>query len=462
MKYIQIIAACLILYLKCGSYAADLTEKDAVFMALEKNSDLEISRTSFLRDSLNLLKKLNDTSIKTTLSSSASFSYDLKNSETDNSENLKLEIGKDIPSGGGINISVEQNIDDPFTTDASVSFSQPLLKGAWKNSEVNYGLAVQRKNYAEAGLKFKLAILSNMSSIRRSYWSHFEKLSLLKISMEELKYSQGLLNSEIKRFEIGETSELDTLSAALETIRAQQKILSLKNDIKISGNDLSLKLMVEENVVSDLSGNSLEVTQLPSKEDFIDLVLEHDPQRDIFLLIKERLELNYSNKKNKFLPQLDLSLTYNYDMSGDKITSENNIKNNAVVNLIFSYSLPNTIKKIERQEVELSIKDNEIRIIKHERELKNQVDELYYAWNLEREQLKLSQTSRNIAEKQLKAAEKNLELGAVDMYTKLKAKNDYINAELQYLKRQISLKRLEIIFDEITGNLLPKFGVEIK
>jgi len=94
--------------------------------------------------------------------------------------------------------------------------------------------------------------------------------------------------------------------------------------------------------------------------------------------------------------------------------------------------------------------------------LKNQVNELYFAWNQELEQLRLSQTSREIAKKQLHAAEKNLELGAVDMYTKIKAKNDYINAELQYLRRQISMKRLEIIFDEITGNVLTKFGVEIK
>jgi len=90
------------------------------------------------------------------------------------------------------------------------------------------------------------------------------------------------------------------------------------------------------------------------------------------------------------------------------------------------------------------------------------VAELEENWNLERRKLASAELAAEVARKKLGVAEKSYEIGSMDQLTYLTARQDAFDALTSALKQSIELKRQEIVFDELTGAVLSRFGVQIR
>jgi outer membrane protein TolC len=297
-----------------------------------------------------------------------------------------------------------------------------------------------------------MKLASTLSEIRRRYWTFYESRQKLAISEEAMGHAQTVLLRERTRFSLGDAAVIDTLEASLELLKVQRIHIDNVSAAARARNDLATALMLAPDAVVCPESLDVEVGELPDPQSLIRQVRAYDPQRNIFELMQRKLGMAVERDKGELLPQIDLSASYRYDDQHD----------NSVVSLILSYSLPTKARQITKARTALEFRQVCLEREEYELELENKIGELIDNWNLERQKLSVAKTSSVIARLKLDAATEGNRLGTVDRLSYIKAQNDFLTEASAYLQQQIGLKRLEIMLDEITGNLFSRFAVELQ
>jgi outer membrane protein TolC len=345
------------------------------------------------------------------------------------------------------------------STTYALSVNQPLLAGAWGNASLSYATKVARLDHEQFTVQQRKDLASTLSDIRNRYWNYYEKQKLLDISASALAYAQQQADRTRARFRVGEVAALDTLSAVLELLSAKESHLDNQVGVTISRDDLARALaMASADSLVLPDSVALSVPDLPPPEEFLRSVETYDPQLRIFDVMRKKLEIQYGQNRNALLPSLAAQANYSYNTDDANAS----IKNNSVMSLIFSYSLPLVDKKITMAQTRLSQKRNSLSEEDYRIQLTNSITEMERKWQQEREKLALSKMAKDVAVQYLAAAGVGYELGTVNRLDVLKAQNDVVTKSVSYLQQQISFKRLEIVFDEITGNVFKRFGVELQ
>ena len=308
-------------------------------------------------------------------------------------------------------------------------------------------------------LELRGDLAADLSRVRGLYWSCYEKKQALAISRDAQVRAAKVLEKEQVRYRIGEAAAIDTLSATLERLKAVQSVLGDSVALTLVRNELARALMLPADSVVVPDSIAVTLTDLPPADQLIASAKDYDPQLRIFDLLREKLTLQLRDNRNDLLPQVDLSASYTYN---DALSDNGGLLDNSVISLILGYSLPTKGRRIAGAKTRLSLRQNELQTAERRFELRNSVEELINNWDLERRKLSVSATSRDVARKYLESATKGLDVGTVDNLTYLDAQEDYVTEEVRYLRQQITLKRLEIVFDEITGKVLSRFGVVIQ
>jgi outer membrane protein len=476
IRTITIIGWFLICFFSVSAYA--LTEQDAIYQALKNNVDITVAKLQLESDSLGLeqakagrLPVLDLTASTKYAPLSKTTTYGVS---TDDSKDLSSSVGANLtqalPGGATIAANVGQdallrklNADSAnHNTSFGVTVTQPLLKGAWDAAPLDYALAVARLNHDQFTLSQKKQILSTLSGIRTFYWSYYEKKELLKIAANAMDYSQKQLIFAKARFQVGQATELDTLSAALELSKAQQNQLSAATAEHLARLNLATALKTDTNAIALPDTINLSVADFPAPENFIAMVREYDPSLKIFAVAGDKLKQDERKKKTELWPALSVSAGYTYSMNGDTLFSDNTASSkSAVVSLVMNYSLPTTQNRLDLQKNRLDQEQNQLSREKYQRDLEQRVAELSLNWQQDKMQLDIMARSRDIAQRQLMAAQKGYQIGTVGRLELLKAENDYTQIALSYVQAQVALKKLEIIFDEMNGQILKKFGVNL-
>jgi outer membrane protein TolC len=83
------------------------------------------------------------------------------------------------------------------------------------------------------------------------------------------------------------------------------------------------------------------------------------------------------------------------------------------------------------------------------------------SWKKELGRLGIQKQIVDVARQQLDLAQKAYELGTIDRLELSDAKDKLTKSEIDYLKSQIEMKRLEVIVDELTGTLFQKLNILI-
>lgn len=447
----------------CPAHSAALTEPDVVVRALRNNTSIRVSFIQRTTDSLSLesarAARLPTLDVSSTSSYAPGDSARL-------STGLEAQATQSIPGGGAVSASVHPSRARELETDStskstsySLALTQPLLRDAWRNDPVAYGIRVAALDDQVSGLELRRDLAADLSRIRGLYWSCYEKKQALAISRDALVRAAKVLEKEQVRYRIGEAAAIDTLSATLEHLKAMQSVLSDSVALTLVRNELARALMFPADSVIVPDSIDVALTDLPPAEELIASVKEYDPQLRIFELLQEKLTLQLRNNRNELLPQVDLSASYSYN---DALGDNDGLLDNSVISLILSYSLPTKARRIDGARTQLSLRRNDLQTAEREFELHNSVEELINNWAIERQKLAVSATSRDVARKYLESATKGLDVGTVDNLTYLNAQEDYVTEAVRYLQQQITLKRLEIVFDEITGSVLSRFGVVIQ
>ncbi|MBD3319576.1 MAG: hypothetical protein GF350_00600, partial [Chitinivibrionales bacterium] len=372
-----------------------------------------------------------------------------------------------IPGGGEIAAGVSESITSPvrgpsveYETGLSLSYTQPLLKGAWKYAEQDYAVTIARYDSREFTLNQQKKILEKISGIRQQYWSLYEKARRRDIYIGEKTLNEKRLATERKRFAVGGGTQMDTLSAALELLKAEQNYLNAQYELSLAKKNIAADLSIATDTISLDTSVSVEVFDPPPAHEFIAMAERFDPQLKIYRTLREKLAFESEKLRNDKLPSVNLEASWSRTArdslplgAGSYLASSNLVK------LIFSYSIPSKKKTIAEKLGAIDRKENRLEWEQYKRELAVRLSDLLEQWDKEKQDLLIAVKAEEIAAQLLEAARAGYAIGTVDNLSYLKAQNEYSRAAIERLEKEVVLKRIEILFDRVTGMALTKFGV---
>jgi len=444
------------------SFAQRFSEIDAVSTALEQSTSIRVAR----------IDRTGDTLVARALQAEwlPSASLDAEAALRPGGESLTLSSGvhvtQSVPGGGtasaGVTPSVTRDLGaggNDGATGYSLSYTQPLATGAWRYASPAYEIRIQQIGDAESAVRFRRNVASLMSDVRGRYWTCYERQKALAIAHESLEQAERVLVKDRARFAVGDIAVIDTLGTALSWLEAQQAAFSA--EIAFTQARRALALVLAQDPATVLVPESLGVTieQLPEPEDLLRAARSYDPDRTLFELAYEKLQAQLGQKRNNLLPAVSLEGSYTYN---DGTGGSASFADNSVFALIASYALPTRQRRIEVQRARLSMEQNRIEAEQRDRDLASAVAALVENWHIERKRLETAQVAAEVSLRKLDVAQKAYEIGSADQLTYLQARKDAFDYQTRSLQQQIDLKRLELTFDELTGNVFSRFGVQVQ
>lgn len=453
-------------------------------MALDNNHDIRTSRISLQKDSIALESVKSEASWQAVVTGNnavelhpATVQHAPGSDETQTSvgTNLGAEVSRYIPGGGHISASVSgsgnRNLDSAntdFSTISEIKATQPLLKNAWSNAPMDFQINIERNSFNISQEQFKKELRNTLSTVRESYLDLVGAVQAVEIRKAELLYATNALDYERARLFVGEKAEMDTLTAALEYLRASENLMSAEYAVKTAKRNLALAVGLPISEVEVQSGTAIEISPLPTLEEIREQVKDNDDRLAILEITRRNLILQRNRYSNALLPQVDIEAALRNTEYGDNFFTSNNAsatRPNTLdpwIGISLTFDLLSRKDRYARKSTDLSLKYNEIEREQLWKELSFSIDAFIDAWAQDSAKLAIRTAEIQIAEKNHNYAIQRYEIGEIDNLAKLKAQSDLINAQLNRLLAEVNLKKLEIAVDQATANVFNRFGVKVK
>jgi outer membrane protein len=202
-----------------------------------------------------------------------------------------------------------------YTSDLSVSISQPLLQGAGRRAST-YSIRVAGYNRDIVGAQTKLEIINVLAGIDRVYWRLYAARKELEVrrqqhdlAVAQLESARRLVNAgerppvEIVRAEAGVAQQLEAIIVAENNLRDRQR--ELKRVIHRAGLTMETPTVIipatpPDPVLYELDRPRFLRTAMDSRMELLELELQ---------LLQDASAIDYI--RNQALPLVNLQYTYN-------------------------------------------------------------------------------------------------------------------------------------------------------
>ena len=466
--------------------SGNLTEREALLSGLEHRYEIRILRLENRIDSLKVesvrARRLPQITVAAGVSGvpydsagmrlrdARGAGFDTGSSTTSLVTADSLSVSQYLPGGGSVaagatfgNEAFWDGADSAVRSIAAgISVTQPLLRDAWRFGEVDYALRIARLDNKLFTLEQKKRLLSFCSDIRTRYWALYEAQSLATLYRTELAYARERTATERARFSIGLAAPLDTLSAELSLINATARLHDAQSDELQTREELAFYAGVVDSQVTIDTAAAVDCASLSPPEEMLRRVEAFDPRLRIFEVAAERLELTRAQVRNSLLPRVDVRASWSRSTVKTHPSEPEEFYGNAVIGLIASYAFPLKPRRLELAGAAASLEKNRLERENYREEVRLRLRELNRSWERERRAIEIALAAREIAGQTLAASREGFKAGTVDRLSLDKAENDFRSASVDLLRKRLLMKRLEIVFDEMTGATLSRCGVEMQ
>ncbi|MCX7918018.1 MAG: TolC family protein [bacterium] len=442
--------------LALGSYQ-NLSLDQCIQIALYNNLDMRSAREQLKISESNYRITKSKTDVKGTVSGKESFSGD---GDTVWADNAGISLSKYFITGGTASLTGDidhsQNGDAEYSSSATLSFSQPLLKGYGGTNA--YYTALGRKIYDEQ-IAISRTLQSNKRSLIYSVTAAFYGLigaqRSIKIAEDAVDESQRLLKAAQTKKEEGLVAKIDVIRAEVQLAQTQARLVSAKrnyesaldNFVNLLGLELGTPLTIDTTinyVVRTVNLDSSLALAYRNRTDYRAAELT---------LALDAIKLKIA--KRELLPEINFDASYSRSDSGTDFGDAFSLSNSSWAASL-SWSVPLWQNRFSLKESYLQAvaqqKLDEIAFEETRRSIALEVRQAILGVLEAQENLSILEKSVAAAEESLRLAKLSYEEALVSYLDVVSAQNNYTEVQNSYTNALISYLRAIANLDRVTAS----------
>ena len=408
----------------------------------------------------------------------------------DNSQQQDVAVGvtQRIPYGGSYEVrAVETHLEttrrvigniarpkqgvEHFIETVELRATQPLLRNFGEKVTKNRILIAQN-NLSISREDFRQQVIAVTSRVQQAYWDVLFRRQDLEVRRQQLALAERLLEQIRKQVAVGTLAPIEVLQAETNIARTKERIIGAENAVRSA--DDRLKRAMNLSLTSELADAEVLPTDTPTydiptldQNEQIRQALANRPELTQAKITLENQNITLYFDKNQLLPTLDLqaSLRFNgIDKDFDASLGEFDLRDRYrwEAGLAFRYPLANRRAQGRLEQSRLAVRQQVLRIKNLEENIIVEVRAAARDVLTNSQRVQASRTASRLAEKQLEAEEKKLQVGLATVFTVLDFQEDLaversneINALTEYLKALIRL-------EEAKGTLLQSYNIVLQ
>ena len=357
------------------------------------------------------------------------------------------------------------------SAELQVKITQPLLKN-FGSVVTNNRIVIAQNNFSMSQEDLRLQITDVTAEVQRAYWDLVFRRQDLEVRRQQRALAEQLLEQIRKQVAVGTLAPIEVLQAETEIARVEESILVAENTLQATED--RLKRVMNFSLLGELADVVLLPVDAPaydareiSQEEQIRQALEHrfDLAQAKLMLENQRIILRFN--ENQALPTLDLETSLRINGVGKEFdehldTFDPGRRHRWDVGLQFTQPLGNRQAKNRIEQSRLAIRQQMLRIKDMEEEVVREVRAAVRDVLTHAQRVRASRVSSQLAEKQLEAEEKKLQVGLSTVFTVLDFQEDLsverskeINALTDYLQALIQL-------EAVKNTLLSSFNISLQ
>ena len=358
-----------------------------------------------------------------------------------------------------------------YTPEATLRATQPLLKN-FGSAVTKTQILIAQNNLTISKEDFRRQVITITSRVQQAYWDLVFRRQDLEVQKQQLVLAQQLLDQIRKQVTVGTLAPLDVLQAETNIARNDERILVADNAMRAAED--RLKRVMSFSFTGERADLGIVPADPPT---YTDPMLDQDEeirqaldQRADLMQAKLTLENQHINlvfDKNQALPTLDLEATLRLNgidnsVGGGFAEIEPTKRYGWGVGVTFRYPLQNRQAKSRVQQSQLAIRQQMVRIKDLEENIIVEVRNAFRDVLTNAQRVQATRIASRLAQKQLEAEEKKLQVGLATVFTTLQFQDTLtqqrsleLNAVTEYLK---ALVRLE----EAKNTLLQSYHIVLQ
>ncbi len=390
-------------------------------------------------------------------------------------ESLGATITEHIPTGGDLSFAWANNSEHDLERGAtsfskkigtdtwSVSFSQPLLKGAG----VDYDLSFSR----QAEITESINILNLKQTLIDVVTGSIVKYRQLLAAKHAVNISKNTLKRAHQGLEKAKTEVKFGRLAAMELVQYESSVASQELALEQAKNEYNrARLNLTKQLNLDRSINIIPAESLvqfqvdPDEKNSIDIAMNNRPSLLIERLNLESAEYILLRSKRDELPTVTFNSQYG------KVDTENSVGESShetdwYVGLVLNaplYGVERRNLSSETLSAKSRVRSAQIELKKNERDTAADVSEQLQDIKTTKRTLELSTKARALAEKKFEVEKEKLKAGRSSTFQVVSFHDDLFKAQLSELRATISYLNSSTNFDQYLGTALDTWGIEFK
>jgi outer membrane protein TolC len=449
--------------------AQQISLQEAVARALERNLDLrserfqpEISRQNIVIQDAAFDAKLTGTgTYGKTKDAYSGGTYDYQtgtmtpggDGKNSNAGSASVGVSKLVSTGGTLGVQTSFDHDTSMSggnynfrpedeTGVYVTFTQPLLKGAWADVTLAE-LRKAKSALTAAQLSLRGKALDTVLDVSGKYWNVSYAHKSVELKKSSVEAAEKLLEETKAKHEAGLVSDVDLLQSQSSLSSKRQALTQARLNLAAAGDDLAAAM----GSLLDEKGTaySPETADLPSDFGHIQSFDDVWPKilsEDIDTLVQEesirQADIDKHVADNGRKPQLDLSLKAGYtgagDTEGDSYSSLNDRDGNMwTTSLNFSMPLGRREDVAKSRRASAQLEQAKIKLINVKQTLYKDARQAWRDIELGVERCESTKAAVEYQRQAFETAKAKYSSGLISFRELLDSETDYDNAQDDYI-----------------------------
>jgi len=486
-----------------------LSLRDAILLALETNSNIQIEETQIETSKFNLLGSfqlfdpLLTSSFTVARSSTPTYSQlqgvGQTTSSTLNSlsQNAVINYAQMFSTGTSVSAGITGTrsstnsgfffLNPNYTTGMTLGFMQPLLRNF--GHSVNMAqIRIARRALTESRSVFAGQVNDTIQLVISLYWNAVQARGALDVQQRNLKLAETSYNRDKRSLELGALPPLDISRSESEV--AARRVEQIQAEYALLQAEEALRLTIGADQDPQFKSIGLELTESakPSSEadsvDFDQVLSTALTSRPEISASKDALAIDETSihyARNQLKPALNLSGQYasngiggnQYDLVTGQLTSQGGLGSS--FGQLFGFGFPSyqgslTLSfPIRNRSAQAQLGNtlvNRTRDLYNSRQIgeliTRQVRDAVNQLNAAKQSLAAANTSLELSKKSLAAEQRKVELGDQNNFFVLDAQARLAQAELAQLQAEVNYQLALAAIRHATGDLLTPYQLQLE